>query len=78
MITSSTSSPSSKYEHRHYCVTLEIQRKFKDLYREKAYRFCNLRKRKDFNKKQLALLKMCVTSLLCGPRGDLWAPFYGL
>ena len=27
-------------------------------------------------KKQLPLLKMCVTSLLCGPRADLW-PFYG-
>ena len=26
--------------------------------------------------KQLTLLKMCVTSLLCGPRADLW-PFYG-
>ena len=23
------------------------------------------------------LLKMCVTSLLCGPRADLW-PFYGV
>ena len=27
-------------------------------------------------KKQLTLLKMCVTSLLCGPWADLW-PFYG-
>ena len=26
-------------------------------------------------KKQLTLLKMCVTSLLCGPRANLW-PFY--
>ena len=26
--------------------------------------------------KHLTLLKMCVTSLLCGPRADLW-PFYG-
>ena len=24
-------------------------------------------------KTQLTLLKMCVTSLLCGPREDLWA-----
>ena len=23
-------------------------------------------------KKQLTFLKMCVTSLLCGPRADLW------
>ena len=29
-----------------------------------------------FNKKQLTLLKMCVTSLMCGPRADLW-PFMG-
>ena len=28
------------------------------------------------SKKQFTLLKMCVTSLLCGPRADLW-PFYG-
>ena len=27
-------------------------------------------------KKQLTLLKMCVTSLLCGSRAHLW-PFYG-
>ena len=27
-------------------------------------------------KKQLTLLKMCVTSPLCGPRADLW-PIYG-
>ena len=26
-------------------------------------------------KKQLTSLKMCVTSLLCGPRADLW-PFH--
>ena len=26
--------------------------------------------------KKLTLLKMCVASLLCGPRADLW-PFYG-
>ena len=30
----------------------------------------------DFNKKQLTPLKMCVTSLLCGSRADLW-PFEG-
>ena len=42
----------------------------------RTFRFCNLRKWKDFNKKQLTSLKMCVTSLLCGPRADLW-PFYG-
>ena len=66
-----TGSPSSKYEHRHCCVTFEIKG-FQ--YVEKTYRFCNLRKWKDFNKKQLTLHKMCVTSLLCGLWADLW-PF---
>ena len=59
-------------EHQHCCVTFKIQ----GFVWEKTYRFCNLRKWKDFNKKQLTLLKMCVTSLLCGPRADLWL-FYG-
>ena len=53
-----------------------LHSKYKDLCGKKTYRFCNLRKWKDFNKKQLTSLKMCVTSLLCGPRADLW-PFYG-
>ena len=44
---------------------------------EKTYRFCNQRKWKYFDKKQLTLLKMCSTSLLCSSRVDLW-PFYGL
>ena len=43
---------------------------------KKTYRFSNLRKWKDYNKKQLTLLKMCVTSLLCGPLADFWL-FYG-
>ena len=65
-------SPSLIYEHRHCCITFEIQRKhYRNLYVKKAYDSCNLRKWKDFNKKQFPLLKMCVTSLLCGPRADL-------
>ena len=50
-------------EHRHCCVTFE----YKDLYGKKTYRFCNLRKWKDFNKKQLTLHKMCVavTETIC-------------
>ena len=43
---------------------------------KKSYRFCNLRNERISIKKQLTLLKMCVISLLCGPRADLW-PFYG-
>ena len=46
------------------------------MYGKKTYRFRNLRKWKDFNKKQLTLLNMCVTALLCGSRAALW-PFYG-
>ena len=53
------------------------QSKYKDLYWEIFYRFRNVGKWKDFNKKQLSLHKMCVTSLLCGPWADLW-PFNGL
>ena len=57
------------------CVSLHAL----DLYGENTYRFCNIRKRKDFNlkKKQLTLHKLCVISLLCGPWADLW-PFYGV
>ena len=33
---------------------------------KKTYRFCNLRKWKDLNKKQLTLLKICVIYVLCG------------
>ena len=57
------------------CVSLHAL----DLYGENTYRFCNIRKRKDFNlkKKQLTLHKLCVTSLLCGPWADFW-PFYGV
>ena len=58
-------------EHRHCCVTFEIQ----GFAWEKTYRFRNLRKSKDFNKKQLSLHKLCVSSLLCGPRADLWPPY---
>ena len=50
----------------------------------KTYRFCNLRKWKDFKnnntkkkKKTAYLTQMCVTSLLCGPWADL-LPFHWL
>ena len=58
-----------------WCITLIS--KYKALYGKKTYRFRNLRKWKDFNKRQLTLHKMCVTSVLCGPWDDLW-PSYGL
>ena len=71
-----TGSPSSKYEHRRASALLGNVQNIRICMGEKTYRFCNQRKWKDFNKKQFTLLKMCVTSLLCGPRADLW-PFYG-
>ena len=70
-----TGSPSWKYEHRQASALLHNIQNIR-ICMGKKNRFCNLRKWKDFNKKQLTLLKMCVTSLLCGPRADLW-PFYG-
>ena len=63
--TRSTGSLSLKYEHRHCWVTFEIQRKYRNLYREKAYRSCNLRKWKDFNKKNSFPYLKCVSRLSC-------------
>ena len=61
-------------EHRHCCVTFEDH---KDLYGKKPIVSVTYENETNFNKKQLTLHKMCVTSLLCGPWADLW-PFYGL
>ena len=52
--------------------TVAQHSKHNDSYGKKTYRFCNLPKWKNFNRKQLTLLQMCVTSLLCGPQADLW------
>ena len=58
-----TGSPSSKYKHRRASALLRSIQNIRICMGKKTYRFCNLRKWKDFNKKQLTLLKMCVTSL---------------
>jgi len=68
-------SASSKYRHRRPSTLFRLLHN--NLYGKKTCRFRNLRKRQDFNKKQLTLHKMCVTSLLGVPWADLW-PFYGL
>ena len=60
-------------EHRHCCVTFEIQAGF---VWGKTYRFCNLRNERISIKKQFTLHKICVTPLLCGPWAELW-PFDG-
>ena len=44
---------------------------------EKTYRFCNLRKWKDFNNKQLTLHKMCVVGLSCVVNGPIYGHFMG-
>ena len=72
-----TGSPSSKYEQRRASALLRNILNIRIYLRKKTYRFCNLGKWKDFNKKQLTLSKMCVTSLVCGPWADLW-PLNGL
>ena len=70
-----TGSPSSKYEHRRASTLLRnIQNIWICVGKKNIV--SDLRKWKDFNKKQLTLLKMCDKSLLCGLRADLW-PFYG-
>ena len=57
-----TGSPSSKYEHRRTSALLRNVRNIRICMGKKTYRFCNLRKWKDFNKKQLTLLEMCYVS----------------
>ena len=71
-----TGSPRSKYEHRRASALLRNIQNIRICMGKKTYCFRNPRKWKDFNEKQLTLLKMRVKSLLCGPRADLW-PFYG-
>ena len=70
-----TGSPSSKYEHRRASTLLRNIQNIWICVGKKTI-VSDLRKWNYFNKKQLTLLKMCVKSLLCGPRADLW-PFYG-
>ena len=66
-----TGSPSSKYEHRRTSALLRNVRNIRFCMGKKTYRFCNLRKWKDFNKKQLTL--KCVLRLSCVVHG----PIYG-
>ena len=71
-----TGSSSSEFEHRRTSALLRNIRNIRICMGKKTYRWCNLRKWKDFHKKkkkkQLSLHKMCVTSLLCAP-----GPIYG-
>ena len=59
--------------HRHCYVTFEIQ----GFVWEKTYRFCNLRKWKDFNKKKNSLPYLkCVLRLSCVVHGPIYGPFF--
>ena len=79
-----TGRPSSKYEHRHCCITFELNSfvggekpivsvtyQYEKISTEKKRK----KERKE-KKKRVALLKMCVRSFLCDPRAYL-CPFYG-
>ena len=71
----STDSPSSKYEHQRTSSLLRNIRNVR-IYMGKKPIVSVTDEYERNMKKRLSLLKMCVTSLLCSPRADLW-PFYG-
>ena len=73
-----TGSPSSKYEHRRASALLRNIQNIRICMGKKPIVSVTYENERIsiLKKKQLTLLKMCVTSLLCGPRTDLW-PFHG-
>ena len=73
----STGSARSKYEHRRTSALLRYIRNIRICTAKKPIVSVTYENERISIKKQLTLLKMCVTSLLCSPRADLWS-FYGL
>ena len=71
-----TGSPSSKYEHRRASTLLHNIQNIRICMGKKPIVSVTYENERISIKKLLTSLKMCVTSLLCGPRVDLW-PFYG-
>ena len=69
-----TGSPSSKYEHRRASALLRNIQNIKVCMGKKPIVSLTYKNERISIKKQLTSLKICVTSLLCGPRADLW-PF---
>ena len=67
---------SSKYEHQRASALLRNIQNIRICMGKKPIVSVTYENERISIKKQLILLKMCVTSLLCGPRADLW-PFYG-
>ena len=74
----STDSPSSKYEHQRTSALLRNIRNIRIyMWKKPIVSVTYENERISIKKKKtLTLLKMCVTSLRCSPRADLW-PFYG-
>ena len=66
-----TGSPSSKYEHQRASALLRNIQNVRIWMGKKPIVFVTYENERISIKKQLTLLKMCVTSLLCGPRADL-------
>ena len=60
-------------EHQHCCITFEIKG---FVWGKKPIVSVTYENERISLKKQLTLLKIYATSLLCGPRADLW-PIYG-
>ena len=71
----STGSPSSKYEHRRASALLRNIQNIRICMGKKPIVSVTYENERISIKNSLPYLK-CVTSLLCGPRADLW-PFYG-
>ena len=70
-----TGSPSSKYEHRRTSALLRNIQNIRICMGQKPIVSVTHENERISIKNSLPYLK-CVTSLLCGPRVDLW-PFYG-
>ena len=67
-----TGSPNSKYEHRRASTLLRNIQNIRICVGKKPIVSVTYEKERISIKKQLTLLKRCVTSLLCGPRVDLY------
>ena len=65
-------SPSSKYEHQRTSALLRNIRNIRICMGKKPVVAVTYENGRISMKKQLTLLKMCITSLLWGPRADLW------
>ena len=75
VVTTATGTPSSKYEHRRASALLRNIQNIRICMGKEPIVSVTHENERISIKNSLPYLK-CVTSLLCGPRVDLW-PFYG-